>query len=188
LISHDSGQCPAFHGDTGRKETRQLGANSVQPPRFFVQNNPYRSEASFRNEQDAYAAGIGEQVEAARSSRACLSVFGMNSDVRSVTDAPSGAAAAHVRGLACSVRSHGGGIPALASEQPCGPVTFPFGKRDHSPTPGKAGTVVAGHPKAAPHFSPAGFGFNCDQIGSYDVATSPLAGTRTRDFLGQQAC
>jgi len=94
-------------------------------------------------------------------------------------------AAARVPGLACSAPYYGGGIPSFAEEKPVCPVMFHFGEKDQSPTPDAARAVVAKHPQTAAHYYPAGHGFNCDQRGSYDAASSKLARERTLAFMAQ---
>jgi carboxymethylenebutenolidase len=94
-------------------------------------------------------------------------------------------AAARVPGLACSAPYYGGGIPSFPDEKPICPVMFHFGEQDTSPTPEAARAVVAKHPQTLAHFYPAGHGFNCDQRGSYDAASSKLARERTLAFMAQ---
>ncbi len=94
-------------------------------------------------------------------------------------------AAARIDGLACAVPYYGGGIAQYAGEAPRCPVLCHFGDKDTTPTPGQARAAVAKHARAAAHFYPAGHGFNCDQRGSYDAASSRLARERTLAFLGE---
>lgn len=94
-------------------------------------------------------------------------------------------AAARIAGLACAVPYYGGGIPEYAGEAPRCPVLCHFGDKDTSPAPDAARAAVAKHSSASAHFYPAGHGFNCDQRGSYDAASSKLARERTLEFLAK---
>lgn len=92
-------------------------------------------------------------------------------------------AASRVPGLACAVPYYGGGVANYIDEQPECPVMFHFGEQDTHPTPEQAKAVAAAHPQTEAHFYPAGHGFNCDQRGSFDAASSALARERTVQFL-----
>ena len=94
-------------------------------------------------------------------------------------------AAARIEGVACTVPYYGGGIAQYADEAPRCPVLCHFGDKDTTPTPEQARAAVAKHPAVAAHFYPAGHGFNCDQRGSYDAASSKLARERTLVFLAK---
>jgi len=93
--------------------------------------------------------------------------------------------ASHLAGLACAVCYYGGGIPGLQNEQPQCPVMFHWGETDQSIPIEAAKKVAAAHPQAQSFIYPAGHGFNCDQRGSFDAASSKLARTRTLEFLGK---
>jgi carboxymethylenebutenolidase len=94
-------------------------------------------------------------------------------------------AAARVPGLACAVPYYGGGIPDFAAEQPECPVMFHFGEQDTKPSLEQARAIAEAHPSTVAYFYPAGHGFNCDQRGSYDAASSQLARERTLAFLAE---
>jgi len=91
--------------------------------------------------------------------------------------------AARLSGLACAAPYYGGSIPSFIDENPKCPVMLHFGEQDHSITLEQAKKVAAAHPQAATYYYPAGHGFNCDQRGSYDAASSKLARERTLEFL-----
>jgi carboxymethylenebutenolidase len=92
-------------------------------------------------------------------------------------------AAARTAGLAASAPYYGGGMPNFMDEKPKIPVMCNFGEKDQSPTPDQAKALLAKHPQVQGHFYPAGHGFNCDQRGSYDAASSKLARERTLAFF-----
>ncbi len=92
-------------------------------------------------------------------------------------------AAARTAGLAASAPYYGGGMPNFMDEAPKVPVMCNFGEKDQSPTPDQAKALLAKHPQVQGHFYPAGHGFNCDQRGSYDAASSKLARERTLEFF-----
>lgn len=91
--------------------------------------------------------------------------------------------AARVDGLACAIVYYGGSIANFVDEQPQCPVLCHFGKRDRTPSPEQARSVLAAHPQVEGHFYDAGHGFNCDQRSSYDADASKLARQRTLAFL-----
>ena len=92
-------------------------------------------------------------------------------------------ASARLPGLACAVPYYGGSIPKFIDETPKCPVMFHFGETDHSIPLEAAQKVAAAHPEAISCFYKAGHGFNCDQRGSFDAASSKLARERTVEFL-----
>ncbi|MCD6679482.1 MAG: dienelactone hydrolase family protein [Burkholderiaceae bacterium] len=94
-------------------------------------------------------------------------------------------AAARVQGLACAVVYYGGNIASFVGEQPKCHVLCHFGKRDRTPSPEQARSVLQAHPSAAGHFYDAGHGFNCDQRASYDAPASALARQRTLEFFAK---
>ena len=92
-------------------------------------------------------------------------------------------AASRLKGVAASVPYYGGGIPALASEQPKCPVMLHFGERDaHIPVTSVEEFKQA-HPDLPVYIYAADHGFNCDQRGSYDAAAAKLARERTLGFI-----
>ena len=94
-------------------------------------------------------------------------------------------ASARLEGLACAAPYYGGGMPGFIGENPKCPVMCNFGEKDQSPTIEQAKQIAAAHPSIAAHFYPAGHGFNCDQRGSFDAASSKLARERTLAFFRQ---
>ena len=94
-------------------------------------------------------------------------------------------ASARVDGLACAVVYYGGNIASFVGEQPKCPVLCHFGKRDKTPSPEQARSVLAAHPAVEGHFYDAGHGFNCDQRASYDAPASGLARQRTLEFFAK---
>jgi carboxymethylenebutenolidase len=95
-------------------------------------------------------------------------------------------AAGRVDGLAAAVPYYGGGMPERADVAPRCPVLGHFGEQDtHIPLDGIRALQRANATTTTVHFYPAGHGFNCDQRGSYDVASARLARDRTLAFLRQ---
>jgi carboxymethylenebutenolidase len=94
-------------------------------------------------------------------------------------------AACTVDGLACAVPYYGGGIPGLIALKPKCPVLFHWGEKDQSIPLDKARQFAEAHKDQTHYFYPAGHGFNCDQRGSYDVASAKLARSRTLEFLSR---
>lgn len=92
-------------------------------------------------------------------------------------------AAARIPGLACAAPYYGGAIPKFIAEKPLCPVMFHFGEKDQSIPLEQAKKIAAAHPEATTHYYPAGHGFNCDQRGSFDAASSALARKRTLEFF-----
>jgi carboxymethylenebutenolidase len=93
--------------------------------------------------------------------------------------------AARIPGFACAIAYYGGGMPDAIAEQPRCPVCAHFGERDSAiPLAGVEKLAVA-HPEVQVFLYPAEHGFNCDQRGSYDVASAQLARQRTLAWLRQ---
>lgn len=93
--------------------------------------------------------------------------------------------AARVAGVAASVPYYGGGIPALAAEQPKCPVMLHFGERDAHIPVASVEEFKQSHPSLAVHLYAADHGFNCDQRGAWDAPAAQLARERTLAFLRQ---
>lgn len=93
--------------------------------------------------------------------------------------------AARVAGVAASVPYYGGGIPALAAEQPKCPVMLHFGERDAHIPVASVEEFKQAHPSLAVHLYAADHGFNCDQRGAWDAPAAQLARERTLAFLRQ---
>ena len=93
--------------------------------------------------------------------------------------------AARVAGVAAAVPYYGGGIPALAAEQPKCPVMLHFGERDTHIPVASVEEFKQSHPSLAVHLYAADHGFNCDQRGAWDAPAAQLARERTLAFLQQ---
>jgi carboxymethylenebutenolidase len=87
--------------------------------------------------------------------------------------------------LACAVPYYGGGIPGLIALKPKCPMLFHWSEKDQSIPLDKARQFAEAHKDQTHYFYAAGHGFNCDQRGSYDVASSKLARSRTLEFLSR---
>lgn len=127
--------------------------------------------------------------EALRDVEACLQ-FGADAGKAAVVGYCWGGtiawlAAARLQGLACSVSYYGGGIPDHRDEKPQCPLMLHFGELDTRPSLDDAKAIAAANPSAEAYFYPAGHGFNCNERGSYDEASSKLARQRTLDFLSR---
>jgi carboxymethylenebutenolidase len=92
-------------------------------------------------------------------------------------------AATRLKGIACTVGYYGGAIAANAGEKTRVPVMLHFGETDQSIPMTDVEKVRAAHPEIALHVYPAGHGFNCDERGSYDAASTRIALDRTLGFL-----
>jgi carboxymethylenebutenolidase len=92
--------------------------------------------------------------------------------------------ACRLSGLAAAVSYYGGGIGAVAEEEPKCPVLMHFGEKDHAIPLSDVEKVRAAHPSGvAIHIYPAGHGFNCDERASYDTESARIARGRTITFL-----
>lgn len=92
-------------------------------------------------------------------------------------------AAAEIPNLSAAVCYYPGGLVAQGELQPKCPTMLHLGEKDTSPTADAARTALAGHPTAMAFFYPAGHGFNCDQRGSFDEASSEQAKQRSLALL-----
>jgi carboxymethylenebutenolidase len=92
-------------------------------------------------------------------------------------------AAAHVDGLSCAVPYYGGGILDHADDVPRVPVMGHFGERDAGIPADGVRKLAAKHPTHHFFLYEADHGFNCDERGSYDAASSQLARIRTLGFF-----
>lgn len=95
------------------------------------------------------------------------------------------ASACRLEGLSAAVCYYGGGIAAMAEEQPKCPVMFHFGEHDKAIPMSDVEAIRAAHPEQTLHTYPADHGFNCDQRGSYDADSATLARERTISFLAR---
>ena len=86
-------------------------------------------------------------------------------------------------GMAASVCYYGGQIAMFKGESPKNPVMMHFGEKDHGIPLTDVEAIRAAHPTAQVFTYPAGHGFNCDQRGDFDSASSALARQRTVTFL-----
>jgi len=93
--------------------------------------------------------------------------------------------AARIPGFACAITYYGGGMPDAIAEQPRCPVCAHFGERDSAIPLAGVEKLAAAHPEVQVFLYPAEHGFNCDQRGSYDVASAQLARQRTLAWLRQ---
>ncbi len=94
--------------------------------------------------------------------------------------------ATRLKGFAAAVSYYGGGIGAVAAEKPSCPVQFHFGEKDHAiPLTEVDKVKTAGHKAVEVNIYPAGHGFNCDERGSFDAASTKLARGRALAFLNQ---
>ena len=92
--------------------------------------------------------------------------------------------ATRLKGFAAGISYYGGGIGAVATEKPLCPVQFHFGEKDHAiPLTEVDKVKAAGHRSVEVHIYPAGHGFNCDERGSFDAASTKLARGRALAFL-----
>jgi carboxymethylenebutenolidase len=92
-------------------------------------------------------------------------------------------AATRLKGLACAVGYYGGGIAATANEETRVPVMLHFGDSDQSIPLSDVDKIRIAHPEITIHVYKAGHGFNCDERGSYDAASTKVALERTLVFL-----
>lgn len=92
-------------------------------------------------------------------------------------------AAAEIPNLSAAICYYPGGLVAQGELKPKCPTMLHLGEKDTSPTADAARTVLAGHPTAMAFFYPAGHGFNCDQRGSFDKASSEQAKQRSLALL-----
>jgi carboxymethylenebutenolidase len=87
--------------------------------------------------------------------------------------------ACRLSGFACAVAYYGGGVLGAIAETPQCPVMAHFGERDSGiPVEGVKKFALA-HPEVEVFIYAADHGFNCDQRGSYDAASTALARGRT---------
>jgi carboxymethylenebutenolidase len=80
---------------------------------------------------------------------------------------------------------YGGGTPALADRTPVAPMVMHYGEHDHAIPLADVEKLQAAWPVVTFHIYDAQHGFNCDQRGSYDAASSKLAEERTLAFFGE---
>jgi carboxymethylenebutenolidase len=91
--------------------------------------------------------------------------------------------AVEIPGVAAAVGYYGGGIPTRLETPPRVPVMLHFGEQDHGIPLSDVDKIRAAFPSIPIHLYPAGHGFNCDERGSYDAASSKLALERTLGFF-----
>lgn len=89
-------------------------------------------------------------------------------------------------GFSAGASYYGGGIGAVAAEQPKCPVIFHFGEKDHAIPMEDVNKVKAAHPELAVNLYPAGHGFNCDHRGSYDATSARIARERTLELFADK--
>ncbi len=89
-------------------------------------------------------------------------------------------------GVSAAVAYYGGGVGAVAHEQPNCPVLMHFGEKDHAIPLTEVDKVRAAHPAGVEiHVYPSGHGFNCDERGSYQKEAADDAWARTLSWFGQ---
>jgi carboxymethylenebutenolidase len=93
--------------------------------------------------------------------------------------------ATRLSGVTAAVGYYGGGIAAKAAEKTRVPVMLHFGDKDHAIPLSDVDKVRAAHPEIPIHVYNAGHGFNCDERGSYDAASTKVALERTLAFFKQ---
>lgn len=93
------------------------------------------------------------------------------------------AAACRLQGLACAAPFYGGGIAALANEQPRCPVELHYGETDHAIPLSDVDKLRAAHPQQPVYLYPAGHGFNCEQRASYHADSARLSHDRVLALL-----
>ncbi len=95
-------------------------------------------------------------------------------------------AATRLNGIAATVCYYGGQINDFRDESAKCPVLMHFGSEDASIPMDAIEAIRAAQPDIPIHvYEGAGHGFNCDQRGSYDEASSVTAGQRTMEFLAE---
>ena len=94
--------------------------------------------------------------------------------------------ATRLTGVSAAVSYYGGGVGAVAHEQPKCPVLMHFGEKDHAIPLTEVEKVRAAHPTGVEiHVYPSGHGFNCDVRGSYDPESARIARERSLAFLNR---
>jgi carboxymethylenebutenolidase len=88
--------------------------------------------------------------------------------------------------IACAVSYYGGQIKDHLEKSPKRPVMYHFGERDPHIPPGDVDRIRANNPNGIFHLYPADHGFNCEDRGSYDVASAMLARERSLAFIAQR--
>jgi carboxymethylenebutenolidase len=84
------------------------------------------------------------------------------------------------------VSYYGGQIKDHLEKSPKRPVMYHFGERDPHIPPGDVDRIRANNPNGIFHLYPADHGFNCEDRGSYDVASAMLARERSLAFIAQR--
>jgi carboxymethylenebutenolidase len=95
------------------------------------------------------------------------------------------AAACRVPGIKAAVGYYGGGIAAMAGEQPKVPVMLHFGEKDKHISMADVAKIRQAYPSMPVFTYDADHGFNCDERGSYDKAAADLALKRTLEFFAE---
>lgn len=95
------------------------------------------------------------------------------------------AAACRLEGLACAAPFYGGGIAALAAEQPRCPVELHYGETDHAIPLSDVKTLRQAHPQLPVYLYPAGHGFNCEQRASFHAESARLSHERVLALLSR---
>jgi carboxymethylenebutenolidase len=88
--------------------------------------------------------------------------------------------------VACAVAYYGGQIKDHLNKSPARPVMYHFGERDPHIPPSDIERIRAADPNGIFHLYPADHGFNCEDRGTYDVASAQLARERSLAFISER--
>ncbi|MBV9751693.1 MAG: dienelactone hydrolase family protein, partial [Hyphomicrobiales bacterium] len=80
---------------------------------------------------------------------------------------------------------YGGGIAAMLNEKPKVPVMLHFGEKDKHIPMDDVNKIKKAYPAMPVYVYNADHGFNCDERGSYDKASTELALQRTLAFFDE---
>ena len=95
-------------------------------------------------------------------------------------------AATRLDGVAAAVGYYGSMVAGHAREKPKAPVMLHFGELDQGIPMSDVEQVKQARPEVPTFVYKAGHGFNCDERGSYDAASSKMALERTLKFLAEK--
>jgi carboxymethylenebutenolidase len=141
-------------------------------------------------------------IDAGLKARAGIPIEGTLADLQAAVDAVRSAgkvgivgycwggslaflAAGKLTGLSAAVGYYGGQITQFLDSEPKVPTLLHFGKQDTGIPLADVEKIRARYPGIPVHLYDAGHGFNCDQRGSYDKASTELALQRTLEFFGK---
>jgi carboxymethylenebutenolidase len=214
LTAKDGHKLAAYRADPAGKPKGALvviqeifGVNSHMrrvTDTFAAQGYVALSPALFDRVQTGIELGYDpKSIESGRDIRAKVPLDGTLADLQAAIDAvkPFGKvgvvgycwggslaflAATRLQGLAAAVGYYGGMIAAHAEERPKVPVLLHFGETDQSIPMSDVEKVKKARPDVPIHVYKAGHGFNCDERGSYDAASTKLALDRTLKFFTEK--